>query len=51
MQWIEQFFGFSPDGGDGTTEAMLAIAACMVLTIVLCLRGYKLKAYVRNLRA
>jgi hypothetical protein len=51
MHWIEQFFGFSPDGGDGRTEAMLALAAFMVLAIVLYLRGHKLKAYVRNLRA
>jgi hypothetical protein len=51
MHWIEQFFGFSPDGGDGSAEAMLVVAGCMLLGVVLFVRGHKFKTYVRNLWA
>jgi hypothetical protein len=49
MDWIEQLFGFSPDGGDGTTEAMIVLAACAVVAIVIYKRVPKVNAYVRNL--
>ena len=26
MNWIEQIFGFSPDGGSGTTEIAFSLA-------------------------
>jgi MYXO-CTERM domain-containing protein len=26
MDFIEQFFGFAPDGGDGSTEALWVVA-------------------------
>lgn len=49
MDWIEQLFGFSPDGGDGTTEAIVVFVACVVICIVIYMRVPKVKAYVRNL--
>jgi len=49
MDWIEQVFGFSPDGGDGTTEVMVVFAACAIIGIVIYARVPKVKAYVRNL--
>ena len=35
MDWIEQLLGFSPDGGDGTTEVIIVFAACVVVGIIL----------------
>jgi hypothetical protein len=49
MDWIEQLFGVSPDGGDGTTEFMIVFAACVVIGIVIYAGGPRVKAYVRNL--
>lgn len=49
MDWIEQLFGFSPDGGDGTAEAMIVFAACVVVSIIIYARVPRVKAYVRNL--
>jgi hypothetical protein len=36
MDWIEQWFGFAPDDGDGTLELsiMLAVAAVIVVAVV-----------------
>jgi hypothetical protein len=30
MDWIERWFGFSPDGGDGTTEWLIVMALVLV---------------------
>ncbi|MBR0715028.1 hypothetical protein [Bradyrhizobium liaoningense] len=49
MDWIEQLLGFSPDGGDGTAEAMIVFAACVVVAIVIFARVPKARGYVRNL--
>jgi hypothetical protein len=49
MDWIEELFGVSPDGGDGTTEIMIVFAACVVIGIVIYARVPQVKAYVRNL--
>ncbi|WP_271595924.1 hypothetical protein [Bradyrhizobium sp. CCBAU 25360] len=49
MDWIEQLLGFSPDGGDGTTEATIVLAACVVVAIVIFARVPKARGYVRNL--
>ena len=35
MDWIERVFGISPDGGDGTTEAMFFIAALAVAAAII----------------
>jgi hypothetical protein len=36
MDWIEQWFGFAPDNGDGTLELliMLVVAAVIVVSVV-----------------
>ena len=30
MDWIEQWLGFNPDGGDGSIEAALVVAAVVI---------------------
>lgn len=34
MDFIERVFGFSPDGGDGSTEALILLAITIVLMLV-----------------
>jgi len=34
MNFIEQIFGFSPDGGNGFTEACLLVAVVLVVGII-----------------
>jgi hypothetical protein len=34
MDWIEQIFGLSPDGGDGSTEMLYLIAAVAVAAAI-----------------
>jgi len=31
MDFIEQWFGLSPDGGDGSTEALIIVVAAVVV--------------------
>ncbi|TPQ41826.1 hypothetical protein C2U70_02300 [Bradyrhizobium guangdongense] len=49
MDWIEQLLGFSPDGGDGTAEAMIVFAACVVVAVAIFARVPRARDYVRNL--
>jgi hypothetical protein len=35
MDWIEQWFGFAPDNGDGTLEALLVIIGVVMAIIVI----------------
>ena len=39
MNFIEELFGFSPDGGDGTTE-LIWIAAAIGIAVLVGLRWY-----------
>lgn len=41
--WIERFFGFEPDGGDGSAEWGLAISLA-VATLLLFGDAYRLRA-------
>jgi hypothetical protein len=34
LDFIERWFGLSPDGGDGSTEALYLIAIVVVLALV-----------------
>jgi hypothetical protein len=34
MDFIERWFGFSPDGGDGSTELLYIIVIALVLALV-----------------
>jgi uncharacterized membrane protein len=47
MDWIEQLFGFSPDGGDGTTEVLIVFVSCVVSAAVVYAVSSKTRAYVR----
>ena len=48
--WIERFFGFEPDGGDGSAEWGLAISLA-VATLVLFGDAYRLRARLARLPA
>jgi hypothetical protein len=49
MNWIEQVFGLSPDGGDGTTEVMIVLTACVLVGALIYARVPGVRSYVRNL--
>ena len=34
MDFIEKWFGFSPDGGDGSTEILYIIVFALVLAVI-----------------
>jgi hypothetical protein len=45
MDWIEKIFGISPDGGDGTLEALFVIVTVVALAMVAVPR---VRAYARG---
>jgi hypothetical protein len=49
MDFIERWFGFSPDGGDGSTELLYIVAAIVVLALIVGRRH--LAKFVGRLRA
>ena len=49
MDFIEQWFGFSPDHGDGSTEAMFL--GVMVVIVALILGRRQIFAMLRRWRA
>jgi hypothetical protein len=49
MDWIEQLLGFTPDGGDGTAEAMIIFAGCVVVAIIIYTRVPGVRHHIRNL--
>jgi hypothetical protein len=38
MDFIERWFGLSPDGGDGALEALWIAAAALAIVVVACHR-------------
>jgi hypothetical protein len=44
MDFIEQVFGISPDGGDGTTELAYIAALLVAITAVILRRAARRKA-------
>jgi hypothetical protein len=38
MDFIEQWFGVSPDGGDGSTEALYILAVVVVIALFVARR-------------
>ena len=34
MDWIERFFGISPDGGDGSTEMLYLVAVVAIAVLI-----------------
>jgi hypothetical protein len=49
MDWLERFFGFSPDGGDGTAEAAIVAICCIILAAVIYASVPRVRNYVRSL--
>jgi hypothetical protein len=49
MDWIEQIFGFSPDGGDGSTEALIVVACTIALATLIVALSPRLRGYLRQL--
>jgi hypothetical protein len=47
MDWIERVFGISPDGGDGTTEALIVVAATVIAALVIAATP-RFRAYARR---
>jgi hypothetical protein len=35
MDWIEQLFGLSPDGGDGSIKALIAFVFTLALAVTI----------------
>jgi hypothetical protein len=50
MDWIERLFGLSPDGGDGSTEALYLIALLIAAMLVFG-RRYFARIWQRQRRA
>jgi hypothetical protein len=48
MDFIEQIFGISPDGGDGSTELMYIVAFVAVVAAIVLRRVAKRRAYTRS---
>ena len=49
MDWIEQLLGFSPDGGDGSTEAIIVAACCTIVLMLIVFRfGQPLRRFRRR---
>jgi hypothetical protein len=41
MDFIERWFGVSPDGGDGTTELMYLVALAAIVVAIFWLSVYR----------
>ena len=44
MDFIERMFGVSPDGGDGSTEAIILLAITVILAMVVARRRRSTRA-------
>jgi hypothetical protein len=44
MDWIEEFFGLSPDAGTGLTEMLFALAVIIALVVVAWQAARRLRA-------
>lgn len=49
MDWIEQIFGFSPDEGDGSAEALIVVACTIALATLIVALSPRLRGYLRQL--
>jgi len=48
MDWIEQWFGLSPDGGDGSVERLLLGAVAAVVVAIMSMALPLLRASLRR---
>jgi hypothetical protein len=46
MDWIEQIFGVSPDGGDGSTEALIVFACSTIVLMIVLWRVPRLRTHI-----
>jgi hypothetical protein len=44
MNWLETVFGLSPDGGNGTTEMLIAVSIALGLAMALAGRTHLARA-------
>jgi hypothetical protein len=44
MDFIERVFGLSPDGGNGSTEALILLAITLVLLLVAWRRQHRIRS-------
>ena len=44
MDWIESWFGVSPDGGDGTFELLIIVLAAAAIFVVALVFNRRLRA-------
>jgi hypothetical protein len=49
MDWIETLFGVSPDGGDGSTEALIVVACMIAVPMLVVALSSKLRSKLRAL--
>ena len=48
MDWLERWFGFAPDNGDGSAELLIVVAATTVIVVGLAwLHPYSRNAVVK----
>jgi hypothetical protein len=50
MDWIERLFGWSPDGGDGSTELMIVLALSVMAAAAVAARIPPVRAYLSKRR-
>jgi hypothetical protein len=50
MDWLEKLFGWSPDNGDGSFEAMI-VALCGFVVVSIIVASPRARAYLRQLLA
>jgi hypothetical protein len=49
MDWIEKIFGWNPDNGDGSFEAIIVAVCCFVVLALIFATAPKARAYARRL--
>ena len=48
MDWIEKLTGWSPDAGDGSTEAVIVFVFVIALVVVMVMRVPSLRAQLKS---
>ena len=49
MDWIEQWLGFNPDGGDGTIEAAIVVALVVIAVTIACIVSKRVRTVAMSL--
>jgi len=48
MDFIERWFGLSPDGGSGATEASIFVALCLLVVALMCRQQRRRMSRLKN---